>query len=306
MRQKLVLITGFLGAGKTTFLKNLIGLLSGHRLRVIVNEFGREGIDGTLLREVAAEVEEINNGSIFCTCRLDKFEEALVRGAAQNPEYILVEASGLSDPTAIRKILTLRSEFSSIEYMGGICIADAVNLKKVIETARVSKKQLAEARLVLINKTDIATESEIQKTEELVRGVRPDAAVHRTSFGQIKPEWFSMLRGEQNVTDGPAYHLKDLGLTKQTIRLKDTMTYYQLERFLAMFLEDTYRVKGFVCLEGKTALVDCVGANLKITPYGEKIKNCNYLTAMAGPGMPMQKSIQKAAEWYPDLIEKIE
>ncbi len=306
MAQKLVLITGFLGAGKTTFLKNLIGLLSGHRLRVIVNEFGREGIDGTLLLEVAAEVEEINNGSIFCTCRLDKFEEALVRNAAQDPEYILVEASGLSDPSSIRRILSLRSEFASIEYLGGICIVDAVNLKKVIDTARVSKKQLAEARLVLINKTDIATESQIKETEDLVRGVRPDAAIYRTAYGKIKSDWFSILHGEQKITEGPAYHLKDLGLMKQTIRLKDTMTYYQLERFLAMFLEDTYRVKGFVCLEGKTSLVDCVGADLKITPYGEKVENCNYLTAMAGPGMPMQTSLQKAVEWYPELILSIE
>lgn len=303
---RLYLITGFLGAGKTTFLKNLIGLLSGHRLRVIVNEFGREGVDGALLSEVAAEVEEISNGSIFCTCRLDKFEEALVRSADQDPEYILVEASGLSDPTAIRKILTLRSEFSSIEYMGGICIADAVNLKKVIDTARVSKKQLAEARLVLINKTDIAAESEIEKAEQLVRGVRPDAAVYRTSFGRIRPEWLSVLQGGEVAAEGPAYHLKDLGLVRLTVTLKDTMTYYQLQHFLAMFLEDTYRVKGFVRLEGKISLVDCVGADLKIEPYAGQMENINRLTAMAGPGMPMGKSVRKAAEWYPDLIESIE
>lgn len=303
---KLVLITGFLGAGKTTFLKNLIGLLAGHRLRVIVNEFGRDGIDGTLLSQAAAGVEEIAGGSIFCTCRLDKFEEALVKTAAQGPEYILVEASGLSDPSAIRRILSLRGEFKSIEYMGGICIADAVNLKKVIETARVCKKQLAEARLVLVNKTDIATESQIKETEDLVRGVRPDAVIHRTSYGKIKPEWLSALQGEQKTTEGPASHLKDLGLIKLTITIKDTMTRYQLERFLLMFLKDTYRVKGFVCLEGQTFLVDCVGADLKISPYAGKPDVCNHITAMSGPGMPMQKSIRKAAEWYPDLIESVE
>ncbi len=306
MPQKLYLITGFLGVGKTTFLKNLIALLADHRLKVIVNEFGREGVDGALLSGLAAEVEEINNGSIFCTCRLDRFEEVLAESAGQDPEYILVEASGLSDPTAIRRILSVRNEFASIEYMGGICIADAVNLKKIISTARVSKKQLAEARLVLINKTDMASESEICETESLVRSVRPDAVIRRTSFGRIQPEWLAELHGEQKVSEGPAYHLKDVGLMKLTITVRDTMTYFQLEKFLAMFIEDTYRVKGFTCLEGKTALVDCVGADLKISPYAGKTEHCNHIVALAGPGMPMEKSIRQAAKWYPDLIERIE
>jgi hypothetical protein len=65
-------------------------------------------------------------------------------------------------------------------------------------------------------------------------------------------------------------------------------------------------VKGFVRLEGKKSLVDCVGADLKIEPYGGQMENVNRLTAMAGPGMPMEKSVRKAAEWYPDLIESIE
>jgi len=93
---------------------------------------------------------------------------------------------------------------------------------------------------------------------------------------------------------------------KLTITIRDTMTNYQLGKFLSMFLEDTYRVKGFACLEGKTSLVDCVGADLKISPYGGKPSGCNRLTAMAGPGMPMEKSVRMAAEWYPGLIEKIE
>ena len=61
------LITGFLGAGKTTFIKNMIKHLSGERIYLIINEFGREGIDGTLLAELGAAIDEIDNGSIFCT-----------------------------------------------------------------------------------------------------------------------------------------------------------------------------------------------------------------------------------------------
>ena len=71
------LITGFLGAGKTCFVKNMVKALPHETMDIIVNEFGREGIDGALLHKTGLQVKEIVNGSIFCTCRLDQFEEAL-------------------------------------------------------------------------------------------------------------------------------------------------------------------------------------------------------------------------------------
>ena len=74
---RLYLITGFLGAGKTTFLKQFMKQFSSERMHIIVNEFGKEGIDGELLSELGIALDEINNGSIFCSCRLDKFENVL-------------------------------------------------------------------------------------------------------------------------------------------------------------------------------------------------------------------------------------
>ena len=74
---RLYLITGFLGAGKTTFLKQFMKQFSSERMHIIVNEFGKEGIDGELLSELGIALDEINNGSIFCSCRLDKFKNVL-------------------------------------------------------------------------------------------------------------------------------------------------------------------------------------------------------------------------------------
>ena len=303
---RLYLITGFLGAGKTTLLKNLIRQMVGQRLRVIVNEFGKEGIDGTLLRETGATVEEINNGSIFCSCRLDQFEEVLNKIVAEQPDVILVEASGLSDPTHIEKVLSQIKTADGIEYMGGICLVDAVNFKKVLATARVCRKQVSVSNLLLINKTDLVSGEALDKVEALVREVKPDAVIRRTAYGHIEPEWLSSLHQTAKQGTGPAYHLKDVSLQKLRIVLRDNMTMEQLEKFLAMFIEDTYRIKGFVCLEGRTALVDCVGVKLQVKPYDGLTENCNVLVAMAGGAMPMEKSVRKAAEWYPQLVEAVE
>jgi G3E family GTPase len=100
---RLYLITGFLGAGKTTFLKKF-ALLAGGRLSIIVNEFGRENIDERLLAKLNARLAGVAGGSIFCTCRLDQFENALLEALEGAPDAILVETSGLSDPTAIRDV----------------------------------------------------------------------------------------------------------------------------------------------------------------------------------------------------------
>ena len=113
---KLYLITGFLGAGKTTFLKNFIRLFEGKRMHIIVNEYGKEGIDGQLLKELGTVLDEINNGSIFCSCRLDKFEEVPQKALLGKPDVIIIEASGLSNPTNVRKIMGQKEKFPGLRY----------------------------------------------------------------------------------------------------------------------------------------------------------------------------------------------
>ncbi len=299
---KLYLITGFLGAGKTTLLKNLMGLFAGQKIKVIVNEFGREGIDGALIESTGASVEEINNGSIFCSCRIDQFEESLERTAAEDPEVILVEASGLSDPTSIKEVLR-NPKFDAIDYQGAIGIIDAVNIHKVIETARVCAKQISVSDVLIINKTDMVTESQCKVIEAMLSQRKPDTAIYRTSYGKLKPEWLAFDQEKPDGKDEAAYHLKDVSLRKMTIIVRHDMSLYQLERFLKMVAEDTYRIKGFVELEGRTMLVDCVGADVKMTPYQGSMPHINRLTALAGRGLKMEDSVARAAGWYPDLID---
>ena len=302
---KLYLITGFLGAGKTTFLKNMIRQLSGLRLRVIVNEFGREGMDGTLLRETGAGVEEISNGSIFCSCRLDQFEAVLERIAAEPLDVILVEASGLSDPTQVEKVLSRIQAADRIAYMGGICLVDAVHFRKVLATARVCRKQVSVSDLLLINKTDLVSAEALDEVEALVRQVKPDAVIRRTVYGQMERAWLDGLHQPVAAESGPAFHLKDVSLQKMRITIRPGGALAQLHPFLSMFLEDTYRVKGFVSLEGGTVLVDCVGAKLHVTPFGGEAPRVGVLVAMAGAGMGMERSLRKAAQWYPDLVDAV-
>jgi G3E family GTPase len=300
----LILITGFLGAGKTTFLKGFLMRFQGMRLHVIVNEFGKAGVDGALLSALGVTKDEISNGSIFCACRQDCFEEALGEALAKEPDMILTEASGLSDPTAIRKIL---DRYPGITYMGCIALADAVHVHKVLETARMVEKQFALSNVILLNKTDLVDQERAEVLQGLLEARFPDAKVHHTQQGVFRDEWLNELKGAAKTGGQEKGHIKDITLQKACITVSNAMASHQLRHFIALFAGDTWRVKGIVTLCDGSFHADCIGSLVQLQPYaGPPPSDGNQLTALAGAGMQLQKSIQKAREWYPELVTKVE
>ena len=297
---KLYLITGFLGAGKTTFLKNFVHRFDGRKLWLIINDFGKIGVDAELLQKVNAVKAEISNGSIFCACRLDKFEEALQQAIADEPEVILVEASGLADPTGVEKVLN-QPEFSEITYGGSVCLVDTPRLERVVHTARVLPKQLRVSSLVLLNKTDLASEEQIRKARETVAGFNPYAKIRETRFGAFENSWleeiYPLLSGEPD-------RLPDIQLQKQLVKVEGDMTTEQLRSALDIMAEESWRIKGFVNLQGKHYLVSCVGPSIQITETEETNHCDNSLVLLAGPGMALRRAIREAVKWYPQLLRE--
>ncbi len=295
---RLYLITGFLGAGKTTFLRHFLPLFSGKSLRLIVNEFGREGIDGTLLSDLRAVLREISGGSVFCACRMDRFEEAL---AQSREDVILVEASGLSDPTGVRRLFAGETRFPHIRYQGAVCLVDAVRFPKIYATARSALRQLAASDVVLLNKTDLASPEQLAQTRELIRGQRPDIPVLETAFGRLPPGFAEILEKSQGGDRGNPLLTEDLSVKSMTVRLNDRISAYELQMFLRMFAENTFRIKGFVRTRDRgTVLADCVGTTIQITPAPmdvaeEKIGTLNILS---GGKMPLRSSLRTACDWY--------
>ena len=297
---KLYLITGFLGAGKTTFLKNFVHQFDGQKLWLIINDFGKIGVDADLLQKVNAVKSEISNGSIFCACRLDKFEEALQQAAADQPDVILVEASGLADPTGVEKVLD-QEEFAQITYCGSVCLIDTPRLERVIHTARVLPKQIAVSSLILLNKSDLAAEELVQQAKQTIRRYNPEAVIHKTEFGTFKDSWLGDIRV---LSSGEPDRMPDIQLQKQAVRIDRTMTLNQLHSALKIIAEESWRIKGFVELEGRHYLVNCVGPSIHITETELHGEEENHLVLLAGPGMALRKSIKEAIKWYPQIVKE--
>jgi G3E family GTPase len=290
----LILVTGFLGAGKTTFLRNLINLFKGKRLALIINEFGKEGIDGSLFKGEDALLSEISDGSIFCSCKLHQFEDVLKRTAKKDPELIIVEASGLSNPQNVYKILNQEC-FENVDYKGSICIVDALNFHKVLNNALACSQQIRIADLVIMNKTDLVDSQSLQQTMGLITEIRSDITIFETSFGHLEKEWLNnlQLNSKENY---PLMQVADITLQKLLLDVSQIETVETLEKFIKLFASDTYRIKGFVKMDSKNYYVDCVSDSIKITPYNGSINSLNKLVVLAGKGLPAKKSINNAIE----------
>lgn len=183
-----VLVTGFLGSGKTTLLRELLrSLPSEVHSVVLMNEFGKVGIDGPLLGE-ELDIVEVNRGSIFCACAKGDFLKALNRIARDfDADLLFVEASGIADPSDFERDLNRPEIASAFLLSSHLCVIDAACFPKWAELFTACEKQARSAHVFVLNKCDEATEADLCEVEALLAKWNPQAPVYRTSFGKIDP-----------------------------------------------------------------------------------------------------------------------
>ncbi len=180
-------LTGYLGAGKTTLLNRILSEEHGKRYAVIVNEFGEIGIDNELVVGADEEVFEMNNGCICCTVRGDliRIIEGLMKRKGKF-DAIIVETTGLADPAPVAQTFFVDEAVQENARLDAVvAVADAKWLKDRLKDAPEAKNQIAFADVILLNKTDLVSEPELQEIEARIRGINPYAKLHRTQRSQI-------------------------------------------------------------------------------------------------------------------------
>jgi G3E family GTPase len=183
-------LTGYLGAGKTTLLNRILSEPHGKKYAVIVNEFGEIGIDNDLIVNADEEVFEMNNGCVCCTVRGDliRIIEGLMRRKGKF-DAIIVETTGLADPAPVAQTFFVDEEVGKRTRLDAVVtVADAKWLKDRLKDAPEAKSQIAFADVILLNKTDLVTEAELEEVEARIRGINPYARLHRTTRSQIAIE----------------------------------------------------------------------------------------------------------------------
>ena len=275
-KTKLYLLTGFLGSGKTTFLTNVLGDLSENKVAVIMNEFGKVGIDGTIIQKEGMELVELNRGSIFCSCLQLSFVSALIEMADRNMEYVFVESSGLADPSNIGEFLEAVevAKGDVYDYSGAICIVDGVNFLEQVEDIETVERQLKFCHLVIVSKVDLIDDDKLKQVKEKIREINHKADIVESINGKID---YNFLQkdlveggwvGSEDTTNTPENKPKTLTLTYDGDLTKEKLT-----QFLDIIKKDSYRIKGFFKLEDGWNQVDVVNRIIDYKPTNNEEPN---------------------------------
>ena len=249
----LQLVTGFLGSGKTTFLKNYLEKFSGFRkIGIIQNEFSELNVDAIELNHNHAgfEILEVNNGSVFCVCLLGSFVGSLAAFIEQvQPDELILEASGMSDPLSIGQMMQAPQLKHRVFLDRVWCLVDAVNFRKMSGLQTRLNHQVRIADTVIVNKTDLL-EIKDDTLLQLIKNLNPFAKVLSTSFARIefepaKPVMKFLPPGENALNGRP-------DLKSQVIKSNRTISQEKLDEFLKLISPGCIRAKGYVNLTSGT------------------------------------------------------
>ena len=187
-RVPVTVLTGFLGAGKTTLVNRILTENHGKRIAVVENEYNELSIDRDLVVSEAEEIIEMNNGCLCCLVRGDlihALRELLQR--RDKFDYILIETSGLTDPGPVAQTFVVDKYLKEkVSIDGIVTIVDAKHVWQHIDERQELKEQIGFADVVLLNKTDLVTEAELDKLETRVKSINALAKTHRTKNSAAK------------------------------------------------------------------------------------------------------------------------
>ena len=305
-KKKLFVLTGFLGAGKTSFLQHVLEAFSDKKLAVIQNEFGKIGIDGSIIQRQGIHIKEINRGSIFCSCLQLSFVEALAELAKSDAEYLFVESSGLADPSNIMDILESVKVLAGdvYDFQGVICLIDGLHFPKQVKDTETVDRQLKHCDVAIINKIDLISGEQYKKVISLVREVNSHCKVLSCAHGQadlsfmkeafLQGDWASSEESLNTVDNKP-----------KTISLvcTENVSKENFHQFLQEVLPDCYRIKGFFLLDNCWMQVDVVEELIDYKPC--LTKDISELVFLSKVGPKVIRSIDEAWKQYMDVPMKL-
>ena len=195
------ILTGFLGSGKTTLLNRILQEDHGHRIAVIENEFGEVGVDNEIIEKSDEQIVEMNNGCICCTVRgdliriLGDLKERRDQGSL-NFDRVVIETTGMADPGPVAQTFFTDEEIGGYYLLDSILtLVDAKHADKQLDEFHEAQEQVGFADKVLMSKTDLVSEADVERLVERIKRMNPRAPIQPVHFGNAPLEEVLDLRG---------------------------------------------------------------------------------------------------------------
>lgn len=190
---KVDIISGFLGAGKTTFIKKLLSdVWAGEKLVLIENEFGEIGIDGGFLKDAGIEITEMNSGCICCTLVGD-FSKALVKVLDEyHPDRVIIEPSGVGKLSDVARAIEAVEKDADIEIDGRITVVDGKKTKMYMKNfGEFFKDQVEHASTIVVSRTQMMTDEKVEECVHTLREENAEATIISTPWDELGKEAIS-------------------------------------------------------------------------------------------------------------------
>ncbi|GJJ20769.1 CobW family GTP-binding protein [Mycolicibacterium mageritense] len=267
-RVPVTVITGFLGAGKTTLVNRILTEQHGRRIAVIENEFGEVGIDDALVLDAEEEIFEMNNGCICCTVRGDliRILGALMR-RRDRFDHILIETTGLADPAPVAQTFFVDDEIrGQLRLDAIVTVVDAAHVLdhldeiKPDDVENEAVEQVAFADRMILNKVDLVSAERLAAVESRLRGINSGADIVPAQNAKVELDRILDVGAfdlQRVLTDDPAFleqqdHQHDQTVTSVGIELDGDVDVEKLNSWLGELLStkgiDIFRSKGILAL----------------------------------------------------------
>ena len=269
-----MLITGFLGAGKTTLIRHLLGagFNAEARVAVIVNEVGEIGIDGSVIdRQDGQDVDvmELTSGCICCTIKTDFFKAVQEIHKTINPSHLMVEATGIAQPGDMFDILCQEpvSEFSRLKSVITVVDAGFFEAREVLGT--FYDNQIKCADIIILNKTDQVDNSRREEIKTVLSELNAESHILFAQHCAVDTDTLLGLPARQQArspADPFSHQHEQGGFSSFTFEDRRMMDKQKLDRFLESLPPNLFRCKGWVRLAEGSRLLNYTGGSYRYEP----------------------------------------
>ena len=253
-RLPVMIVTGFLGSGKTTLVNHILAQQTGLRIAVMVNEFGDIAIDGDLIVDATDDMVELANGCVCCSINND-FVAAVSRVLQHRGriDYLVIETTGLADPLAVALTL-VRPEFCDcirLDAIVALADADAFSLDRF--AGGVALNQLRYADFVLLNKCDLASADRVAAVEGRIRSVAQGAKVLRATRAKVALPLIlgtGLFRSDRLPRETSHDHITQDGFDAVSFASDRALSADAFQAFLERLPANVFRAKGILTIAG--------------------------------------------------------
>lgn len=294
----LFLINGFLGAGKTTFLKNRMAR-SGRRTGVLMNDVARIGFDAGQIKRQCLAMSEIRNGSIFCDPVKDSFIDRLITMMRLGLEEILIESSGMSNPSEMVKILEevrLHAKDLPFRYRGSVCLIDARKFPEMLSEIPCLSFQVRYSHVLVINKCDLVDRPQLQCVRNILSQLNPQACIIESVQG-----CFDLDALDYHVFEMADKVTNDKTVTRNQnliLSLANDPNSRQMQDFFNSLDKHVYWVKGCIRIAGRICKVNQTRDQIRLDPMMEPVDQAliNQLSFLTAQGQDSVSHLARMAE----------